>query len=389
MAYEQINPIKQFNFQINRVLTYGEAACVREEVIQQVSSVRTLPEWNQAWLSIAKKAEEEKRWLHAAYYYRMVEFFLKADDPQKIKMYQKCIKNFYMGFDYQLQLSYRRDRIPFENGVLNSIELSTADVKKTILVCGGYDSFVEEFVLQVAALAAQGYRVILFDGPGQGACVQQQMFFRYDFEKPASAVIDFYHLDQCGMIGISWGGYFALRCAAFDKRITAAVAYDVMDDGLEVMTNIFPKPIRKLLRFAYIHHWAGLINAITTRIRKKSILADWALSQGMHITGTETTFDFYETLSKHTLKTMTNPFTQDILLLAGECDHYIPIQQFHRLKKGIHSNRSVTCRLFTESEGGEQHCQIGNHMLAVDLIMDWLDSLLSNEQEAPLERSST
>lgn len=384
MAFEQINPVKQFNFQINRVLTYGEAACVREEVIQQVSSVRTFREWNQAWLSIAKKAEKEKRWLHAAYYYRMVEFFLKADDPQKIKIYQKCIKNFYKGFDSQLHLSYRTDRIPFENGILNSIELSAvADVKKTVLVCGGYDSFVEEFVLQVSSLAAQGYRVILFDGPGQGVCVQQQLYFRYDFEKPTSAVIDFYHLDQCAMIGVSWGGYFALRCAAFDKRIVAAAAYDVMDDGLEVMTNIFPMPICQLLRLAYDHHWAGLIKTITNHIRKKSILADWALSQGMHITGTKTVFAFYENLSKHTLRNITKPFTQDILLLAGESDHYIPIRQFHRLKKRIHSNRTITCRLFTRSEGGEQHCQIGNHMLAVDTIVNWLDSLPPNKQKTP------
>ena len=29
--------------------------------------------------------------------------------------------------------------------------------------------------------------------------------------------------------------------------------------------------------------------------------------------------------------------------------------------------------MFTESEGGEQHCQIGNHLIAINYIIDWLD----------------
>lgn len=54
-------------------------------------------------------------------------------------------------------------------------------------------------------------------------------------------------------------------------------------------------------------------------------------------------------------------------------DHYIPSQQFYRLKKNLPNVHSLTCRMFTESEGGEQHCQIGNHLIAINYIIDWLD----------------
>ena len=117
MAYEYINPIKQFNFQINRVLTYGDAACSRQEVTESLSSVHTFAQWNQTWLTLAEKAEREKRWLHAAYYYRMAEFFMKADNPQKMQTYRKCIEYFYKGFDSELHLSYKKDEIPFERCV--------------------------------------------------------------------------------------------------------------------------------------------------------------------------------------------------------------------------------------------------------------------------------
>lgn len=381
MAYEHINPIQQFNFQINRVLTYGEAACNRQEVVENVASVRTFSEWNQAWLTIAEKAEKGNRWLHAAYYYRMVEFFLKADNPQKERMYKKCIGNFYRGFDEELHLAYHREYIPFENGNLYSIEIpsSTPKPKGTILVCGGYDSFIEEFVLQVSAFVSKGYRVILFDGPGQGSCLREHMYFRYDFEKPTTAVIDFYHLQRCAMVGISWGGYFALRSAAFEKRIVAAVAYDVMDNGFEVMTSIFPTPIYHFIKFAYRHQWKNIINGITNRIRNKSIIVDWALSQGIYITGSDTVYDFYQNLSRHTLEGITGKFSQDLLLLAGEKDHYIPTEQFYRLKENIHSEKTITCRLFTEAEGGGQHCQVGNHMLAIQTILDWLEKVFADE----------
>lgn len=133
---------------------------------------------------------------------------MKADNPQKMQTYRKCIEYFYKGFDSELHLSYRKDEIPFEEGMLNSIVIPASDSKGTVLVCGGYDSFMEEFVLQVGTWAERGYTVILFEGPGQGICLHQNMYFRYDFEKPVSAVIDFYGLNRCAMIGISWGRVF-------------------------------------------------------------------------------------------------------------------------------------------------------------------------------------
>ena len=42
-----------------------------------------------------------------------------------------------------------------------------------------------------------------------------------------------------------------------------------------------------------------------------------------------------------------------------------PTQQFN-----FQINRILTYG----SEGGEQHCQIGNHMLAIDKVTDWLES---------------
>ena len=43
-----------------------------------------------------------------------------------------------------------------------------------------------------------------------------------------------------------------MRAAAFEKEFSAVVAYDVADDGLEIMTNVFPPILRRLIRWALL-----------------------------------------------------------------------------------------------------------------------------------------
>ncbi|MCC0629148.1 MULTISPECIES: alpha/beta fold hydrolase [unclassified Clostridioides] len=372
MGYTIINPIPQFNFQANRVLTYGELACNREIIKARIPEIQTFEDWYMVWSDMARCAEKNNHYLHAAYYYRMAEFFLKANDERKESAYDRCINCFYRGFDLELHLHYEKVQIPFEGKHLYCLKLSHPHPKGTVIVCGGYDSFIEEFVLQVHELVSQGYEILLFDGPGQGKCLKEKLYFRFDFEKATSTILTYFHIEKCAMVGISWGGYFALRSAAYEKRISAVVAYDVMDNGFEVMTNIFPLPICKIIQFAYYNKWERLLNGLTGIIARNNVLADWALSQGMYITGSKSPFEFYQNLSYHNLSEITGLITQDVLLLAGEKDHYIPLKQFYRLEKSINHAKSLSCRLFTIAEGGEQHCQIGNHMLAVNTIINWL-----------------
>ena len=43
-----------------------------------------------------------------------------------------------------------------------------------------------------------------------------------------------------------------------------------------------------------------------------------------------------------------------------------------RLLHGVVYRDYCKTRLFTKKEGGEQHCQIGNHMLAINEILEWM-----------------
>lgn len=97
-----------------------------------------------------------------------------------------------------------------------------------VLVPGG-DSTKEELYDFALHMVDRGMAVAAFDGPGQGL-VSLVSKIRPDYEVPIMAVID--HLlarddidaDRLAVGGISYGGLFACRAAALDKRVKAAVS---------------------------------------------------------------------------------------------------------------------------------------------------------------------
>lgn len=56
----------------------------------------------------------------------------------------------------------------------------------------------------------------------------------------------------------------------------------------------------------------------------------------------------------------------------GEQDHPFNIDWIHRIIRELVCARSVTARIFTAHEGGEQRCQVSNAASARKEIIDWL-----------------
>lgn len=371
MSFYQLHSDIGMNFQLNRVLTYGEQAGRLEEIRALAGRVKDFESWYTQWLGLAQRAEQEKRFLHAAYAYRMAEFFLTEERPEKLPCYEAFRRCFYQGIDPQ---GFESFQVPYEGKWLPVMRFP-AEVEKAILVVhGGYDSFIEEFYLTIKALPQQGYTVLLFEGPGQGKALKNGLKFTHEWEKPVSALLDYFGLKRVSLLGISWGGYLALRAAAFEPRIERVAAYDVCFDGLEVMTRPMPSPVRQVVCWLVRLNAQGMGNALMARLRQRSRLLDWAIAHGMYITGTHTPVDFYRSLARHTMRPISSRVTQDVLLLAGEKDHYIPVEHLWQQKAALTHARSISARLFTTAEGGEQHCQVGNHQLAVDAMTRWLDS---------------
>lgn len=372
MAYIKLHPVKQLDFQINRILTYGEKACDFDEVSSAAKKIVDVPSWNSIWRQLGEAAEQKGELLHAAYYYRLAEFFL-IESPEKEEMFSRSLENYatVIGRDKDVQVEY----VPYKNAEMKVMIFKGTNPKGKLVIFGGYDSFIEEFYLMVKELSSYNYDIYLFEGPGQGESLRKGLTFEPEWEKPVRTILDKYELSNVGVVGISWGGYFALRAAAFEPRITKVVAYDILFDGFDCMTNPLPKITKYVVRVLTELHCASIINNLVNNIKSRRLIVDWAITHGQYITGTNTPYDFYQHLKKHTMRGIMDKVACDVLLLAGEHDHYIPLKHYEILMAGLVNTHSLKGRIFTEEEGGAEHCQVGNLQLATKEIMEWLDSI--------------
>ncbi|MQA75478.1 MAG: alpha/beta hydrolase [Solirubrobacterales bacterium] len=91
----------------------------------------------------------------------------------------------------------------------------------------GLDSTKEEFFHFEAVFLARGLATLSLDGPGQGEAGFAQSI-RHDYEVAVSAALDALagrpdlDLERVGAAGVSLGGYYAPRAAAFEPRLRAA-----------------------------------------------------------------------------------------------------------------------------------------------------------------------
>jgi dienelactone hydrolase len=124
-----------------------------------------------------------------------------------------------------------RVAIPYEGKQLYGNLRKPKGVAKppVVVMCMGLDSTKEEMDDYENRFLVRGLATLSFDGPGQGEA-EYDFPVCPEFEKPVKAVVDALEargdIDQLriGIWGVSLGGYYAPRAAAFEKRIKACVA---------------------------------------------------------------------------------------------------------------------------------------------------------------------
>ncbi len=172
-----------------------------------------------------------------------------------------------------------------------------------------------------------------------------------------------------------------MRAAALEPRIERVVAYDIFTNGLDITLRQAPAMLRGLLKVLLKLRAPNVLNWMLARVAMRSPVVQWGLLEGMHVTGTHSAFGFLQAFKQFETADVSASITQDVLLLAGSEDHYIPIEQWYAQTRMLTNARSITARLFTRGESAQNHCQSGNQGLALKTIVNWLDGMqLENAQ---------
>lgn len=362
VGYHTFHKNKDINFQLNRLHTFGFLTQADVAIAGQM--IKANDEWQSVWTELAADFLLKERPLAAAFSYRAAEFYALPDDPDKMQFYNQFIDLYYGAIHVE---NMEKFSIPYQHGALPAIRLSTPNHRGTIVMHGGYDSFLEELMRVGQYLSKASYEVIIFEGPGQGAAIRKHnLIFTHEWEHSVANVLDYFDLDDVTLIGISLGGYLALRAAAFEPRVSRVVCYDISNYD-QHPRNFLHKAMYKLfLRYPGFYNWIA-------KISMKNIAVEWLIKHGMYINGVETPFEWMVLLENFSVVDIVDQVRQDVLLLAGAEDHGVNIKEFEKNHQGLINARSVTGRIFTAEEQAQNHCQIGNVKLALDVILDWIE----------------
>lgn len=369
-----------FNYQINRAIYLSGAR--KEDLQKIVPHIHDCQDWKKSFIKLGDEAVVEKRIANAATYYRMSEFFMFEGDPDKKKYYDLSVNLFY-----QTKKAYLENKevvkttVPFEGYELPVLYRKASnkfkEVKGTILLHGGNDSYLEEFWNLLFIFSEAGYDTYIFEGPGQGCVLRkQEAKFISQWERPVKAVLDHFSLENVTIIGASLGGMFAQRAAAFEKRIIRVIAWPAFINLQEVMMSCRPESVQKAMRFFLKYNLSGICNKIIyKKIEKGDFFLEWAMMHGMYAYGVKTPFEYMEKAAEFHIEDVMDKITQDVLLLGGQEDHVVSYKFVGDEVKLLTQAHSVTARVFNEKEHAGAHCNVDNTSLVCNIILRWMEQL--------------
>jgi pimeloyl-ACP methyl ester carboxylesterase len=364
VGYHRLHKDQLFNFQLNRPYSLGYARF--EDLEAAGRRISTFADWKVEMLRLATESLSDGRLINAAFYYRAAEFYTFPDDADKEPLYDKFSELFYRAFeDHRIE----RIQVPYGASMLPAIAVEPEGKPRgTIILHGGYDSFIEEFYSLMQYFKASGFRVIGFDGPGQGAARRKSgLPLDYRWEEPVGSVLNHLGLEDVTLIGLSMGGYFALRTAAFEPRVKRVIASGHAFDYRKVARGTW------LLLF-FRDHLREFTNKLSRWKIRRGGMEAWNISHMMYVLGVDepmAALDFGFRLNEENLHS--DLVRQDVLILASRNDHFIPFRLHEMQLRRLISARSVTDQVFTREDHAHNHCQIGNIGLALGVMRRWID----------------
>lgn len=367
VGYHAFHKSQVYNYPLNRWYSLGFFKL--EDIAHIGEHISTFSDWRTEMMKLAEKAQAENRLMNAAFYYRAAEFYtLNKDQPGKEFYYDRFIDLFYQAVARE---SFEKLTVPYGSGYLPILRFKPEGEKiGTLILHAGFDAFIEEWYYVMKAIATQGFEVIGFEGPGQGNVILKQGIpLDYQWEKPVKAVLDGLGIEEAALFGLSMGGWFCLRAAAFEPRIKHVIA-----SGHAVEYSKIPPEFARWMMMFFIKNYREYTARSFQSILDKgqSNMQNWQTSNLAHITKRSPleAFEFSLNLNEENLHC--EKVRQNVLYMTGRDDHIIPFKVHAKQVQLLSNAASLTDRVFTRDEHAQNHCQVGNIPLMLDVVCEWL-----------------
>jgi len=227
---------------LSRFAVNGVAASDFEEVLNSLDSWN---DWCKAWSARAAVHEGLGREAlargynisaadhlsRAAVTYHYAKYLFVQDIEQMRAAHMKAVQCLDLALPH-LDPPGERVLVPYEGRTLACTLRKPKSVERPpiVLMTMGLDSSKEELLTFEMNFLDRGIAILAIDGPGQGEG-EYEMPIRSDYENVIGPVIDWIEKERkdidakrVAVWGISLGGYYAPRAAAFEPRIKACIS---------------------------------------------------------------------------------------------------------------------------------------------------------------------
>ena len=275
-------------------------------------------DWCQKWSEcgamheqLGEQAEAHGQYESSAYHYFHAAMayhfgkYLFVHKPQELReAHEHVVRDYLRALPY-FEVPGERVAIPYEDGItMYGVLRKPWHTSKppVVILVPGLDSVKEELHIYGDDFLRRGMAVLAIDGPGQGE-MEFERPMRHDFEVPIHYVVDYLEgrrdvdANCVGMMGVSLGGYYAPRAAAFEPRIKAVIA----NAGGYNMESHFDR-LPQITRDAFVYRTASA-NETEARAKLQA-------------------FDLQDIMQK---------ITVPLLVIMGRKDRLIPSQDAERM----------------------------------------------------------
>jgi len=366
VGYETFHQDAALNFLLNRTHSMGYAR--HEDMVAAGNAIESIVDCKSVMVKMAQQAAAENRLLNAAFYYRIAEFYVPWEDPDKSILYERFSECFYRGCSTDAL-----DNVDIRYGgtPLPAIRVASQCPQSngSVIVHAGYDGFKEELYAPMRFLSSCGYDVIAFDVPWMGRTRPTRSGgFDYRWERLIGAVIDHFGLEDVALFGLSFGGWLALRAAAFESRIGRVIASSVSFD-VNQYAGAFARFVSRFAR----KNLRNFANSQILRKMESDPQMFWFFDHLMHVMNRSSPLEAADVLAEINEENLHSELVkQDVLILTGRDDHLVPFKMQDMQVRALEDAASVTPVVFTRDTDAQNHCQIGNFGLALRVVVDWL-----------------
>jgi 2,6-dihydroxypseudooxynicotine hydrolase len=251
------------------------------DFVRTTASISRWEDWLDAWTAtadthatLARAALERGRrqsageaFARAAVTYHFSKFVWVLDPERNRRNTEAAVSAMYAAHAI-LDPGAERIEAPLDGSVVaaNLRRPPGPDPAPLVVLIPGLDSTKEEFFLWESVFLTRGMATLSLDGPGQGE-TGFHLDIRPDYEVAVAAALDAVAAradldgDRIGAVGVSLGGHYVVRAAAFEPRIRALAGISGPFD-FSANWESMPELTRQTIR-----HHTGATDAADARSR--------------------------------------------------------------------------------------------------------------------------